>query len=539
MSRRLAVCTLLAAAVLIVFWPTLANDFVNYDDDRYVTQNPHVQHGFDAASLRWAWTTGHFYWQPLTWMSHMLDWRLYGAAPAGHHATSVALHALNTALLFALLDGMTGAPWRSALAAAVFGLHPLRVESVAWIAERKDVLGTLFWLLTTLAYVWYARAPSWRRGALVALGLAVGLTAKPMLVTLPATLLLLDYWPLGRLRTRDDVWPLVREKLPLLPLVVASVAVTITLEHEGAIGSLEAFPLTARIGNAVVAYAAYLWKLVWPAGLYVPYLHARGGIPPWQVVAAALLLIGITAGALRLRRTHPYVLVGWLWYLGTLVPVIGLVQAGEQAMADRFTYVPLIGVVVALVWLLPARAATPAGAAAALALVLLALATRTQIAVWRNSVTLFEHALAIEEQNPVAHLNLGYALGDGGDLDAAERHFARTLELRPQSPRAHVGLGNVLVSRDPHRRGNGALSPGARDGSRCAARAREPRLRARPPGAARRGDAALRARARCRPLFRRRPQVPRRRTREPGADMPRRWRTSRRPSATTGATPMR
>ena len=446
--RRLAVAAVLAAAVLVVFWPTLANDFVNYDDDRYVTENPHIQHGFDAASLRWAWTTGHFYWQPLTWTSHMLDWRLYGAAPAGHHATSVVLHATNTALLFVLLDGMTGARWRSALVAAVFGLHPLRVESVAWVAERKDVLSAVFWLLTTLAYVRYARAPSRRRGALVVLGLAVGLMAKPMLVTLPATLLLLDYWPLGRLRTRGDLWPLVREKLPLLPLVVASVAVTIALEHEGAIGSLESFPLAARIGNALVAYAVYLWRLLCPVDLFVPYLHARGGIQQWEVVGAAALLVAITAVAVRLRAPRPYLLVGWLWYLGTLLPVIGLVQAGEQAMADRFTYVPLIGVVVALVWLLPARAATPAGAAAALALVPLALATRAQIGVWRNSVTLFEHALAIEERNPVAHLNLGYALGDRGDLDAAKRHFERTLELRPQSPRAHVGLGNVLVSRD-------------------------------------------------------------------------------------------
>ena len=445
--RRLAVAAVLAAAVLVVFWPTLANDFVNYDDDRYVTQNPHVQQGFDAASLRWAWTTGHFYWQPLTWMSHMLDWRLYGAAPAGHHATSAGLHAVNTALVFVLLAATTGAVWRSAVAAALFGIHPLRVESVAWVAERKDVLSALFWLVTMLAYVWYTRAPSLGRGALVALGLALGLTAKPMLVTLPFALLLLDYWPLGRLRTRADVWPLVREKLPLVPLVVASVAITIALEHQGAIGSLEAFPLGVRLANAIVSYAAYLGKLVWPVDLYVPYLHARGGIPAWQVAGAGALLGAISAVAVGLRARHPYLLVGWLWYLGTLVPVIGLVQAGEQAMADRFTYVPLIGVVVALVWLWPDRAALPGVALAALLVALLAVRTRSQIAVWQSSTTLFGHALAVEERNPIAHLNLGYALGDRGDLDAASRHFTRALELRPHSPRAHVGLGNVLVSR--------------------------------------------------------------------------------------------
>ena len=443
--RRLAIAVALAAAVLVVYWPTLGNDFVNYDDDRYVTQNPHVQQGFDAAALRWAWTTGHFYWQPLTWTSHMLDWRLYGAAPAGHHATSVALHAANTALLFVLLDGMTGAPWRSALVAALFGLHPLRVESVAWVAERKDVLSALFWLLTTLAYVWYTRGPSRRRWALVVAGLALGLMAKPMLVTLPFALLLLDYWPLGRLRAPGDAWPLVREKLTLLPLVAASLALTIALEHEGAIGSLESFPLAARLENAIVAYALYLWKLVWPVGLFVPYLHARGGIPAWQTAGAAALLAAITAVALRVRTTRPYVLVGWLWYLGTLVPVVGIVQAGEQSMADRFTYVPSIGVLVTAAWLLPARAAKPVGAVAVLVLAALAVRTRAQIAVWRDSVTLFTHALAIEERNPVAHLNLGYALGDRGDVAGASRHLARALELRPQSPRAHVGLGNLLV----------------------------------------------------------------------------------------------
>jgi len=445
--RRLAIAALLAVTVLAVFAPTLRNDFVNYDDDRYVTQNPHVQQGFTAEALHWAWTTDYMAnWHPLTWMSHLLDWELYGANAAGHHATSVVLHALNTALLFVLFATMTGAPWRSALVAALFGLHPLHVESVAWVAERKDVLSTSFWLLTTLAYVAWTRRPTRGRYALVALGLALGLMAKPMLVTLPATLLLLDAWPLGRLRSRAELWPRVREKLPLLPLVIASCVITVLVQRRGgAVGSLEGFPLAARVGNAIVAYAAYLWKLFWPVDLYVPYLHPRGAISAAAVAGAAALLVALTAVAIRLRATRPYILVGWLWYLGTLVPVIGLVQAGEQAIADRFTYVPLIGVFVALAWLIPARATAPVAALAVLVLAVLAFRTRAQIALWQNPMTLFEHALAVEERNPVAHLNLGYAFGDRGDLDAATRHLERALELRPDSAKAHVGLGNVLI----------------------------------------------------------------------------------------------
>ena len=446
--RRLAIALVLAATVVAVFAPALRNGFVNYDDDRYVLRNAHVQRGFDAESLRWAWTTGFFYWHPVTWMSHTMDVQLYGLAPAGHHATNVALHAANAALLFVLLDATTGAVWRSALVAAVFALHPLRVESVAWIAERKDVLSTLFWLLTTLAYVRWVRAGSRVRYALVLVGLALGLMSKPMLVTLPATLLLLDYWPLGRLRGRNDLWPLVREKLPLVPLVVASIVLTITLENNGAIASLETFPLVTRVGNAVVSYVSYLWKLVWPAELYVPYLRPSDGIPGWQVACAAMVLATITAGAWAVRTTRPYVLVGWLWYLGTLLPVIGLVQAGDQAMADRFTYVPLIGVVLAIAWLVPARAARPAAVAAVLLLVLLAARTRAQIALWQGPEPLFAHTLRFDERNWVAHLNLGYALGSHGDLDEATRHLERTLELQPYSARAHAGLGNVLVSRN-------------------------------------------------------------------------------------------
>jgi tetratricopeptide (TPR) repeat protein len=378
-------------------------------------------------------------------LSHMLDWRLFGADPAGHHATSVALHAANAALLFALLDATTGAPWRSALAAALFGLHPLRVESVAWVAERKDVLSTLFWLSTTLAYAAWVRRPTRGRYAAVAAGLALGLLAKPMLVTLPAALVLLDHWPLGRLRSARDLWPRVREKLPLLAIVAAaSVATLVVQRRGGAVGSLDVYPLATRLGNAAVSYVAYLRAAAWPVDLAVLYPHPRT-VSGGAVAASAALLALVTAAVLAARR-RPYLLVGWLWYLGTLVPVIGLVQVGDVARADRYTYVPLIGVAVAVAWSLPAWPRLVA-AAAAVVLAALALRTRDQIAVWRDSVALFSHALAVEERNPVAHGNLGYALAVRGETDRAIHHLERAVALRPDLLTARVELGNALHAR--------------------------------------------------------------------------------------------
>jgi Flp pilus assembly protein TadD len=343
---------LLAVAVLALFWPALGNDFVNYDDDLYVTRNPRVQQGLTSAGVRWAFTTdaaGN--WHPLTWLSHQLDWELWGPSPRGHHATSVALHVVNTLLVFWLLDAMTGAPWRSALVAAVFGVHPLHVESVAWVAERKDVLSTCLWLLTTLAYVAWTRRRGTGRYLAVVGGLALGLMAKPMLVTLPFTLLLLDWWPLGRLRKQTDVRPLVLEKLPLFALVAASSVVTWIVQS--AAGVMAPLPLATRVGHAAITYVAYLGKMVWPLHLSAIYPHPARA-PLEAVVPSALLLALVTAVAVWQRRKRPYLLVGWLWYLGTLVPVIGLVQVGASAMADRFTYVPLLGIFVALAWLVPA-----------------------------------------------------------------------------------------------------------------------------------------------------------------------------------------
>jgi tetratricopeptide (TPR) repeat protein len=444
--RRALLALVLAAAVAAVFWPAVGNDFTNYDDNKYIAENAFVRRGLDATALCWAWTTGYMAnWHPVTWMSHMLDWQLFGADPAGHHATSIVLHAVDTALVLVLLDGLTGALWRSALVAALFGLHPTHVESVAWVAERKDVLSTFFWLLTTLAYVGWCRRPTGGRYALVALGLALGLAAKPMLVTLPATLVLLDYWPLGRLRTRADLWPRIREKLPLLALVAASCVVTVLTQRQaGAVGSLDVYPLAVRVGNAIAAYATYLWMAVWPFDLAILYPHP-GRVSGWRVAASAGVLAAITALALRERVRRPYLIVGWLWYVGTLVPVLGLVQVGDAALADRYTYVSFLGLFVAVAWALPAwPRLVPALAIVGLAL--LVPRTHTQIATWRDSDTAFSQALAAEERNPVAHNNLGFALAARGETARAMEHFRRALELRPAYLGPRVELGNLLLA---------------------------------------------------------------------------------------------
>lgn len=444
--RRLLIAVVLMAAIVAVFWPILGHDFVNYDDDEYITGNPWVQQGFTAESVRWAWTTTHFYWHPLTWMSHMLDWELFGPWAGGHHAVSLALHAANTLLVFLLLERLTGATWRSALVAVLFGVHPLRVESVAWAAERKDVLSACFWLLTTWAYVAWVRRRGLARYLLVVGGLALGLMTKPMLVTLPATLVLLDWWPLGRLQSAADFWPRIREKLPLVPLVIASVAVSIAFAGAATIGSLETYPLGVRAANALVSYVAYLGMTVWPRELAVLYLHPGANIPAWEVAGAAAVLLAITVVAVLARSRAPALLFGCLWYLGTLVPVIGIVQAGEQAMADRFTYVPLVGVFVAVAWLLPAwPRLVPAVAVASV--VAFAVRAHGQVGIWRDAVTLFGHAVAVDPKNPIAHLNLGVALSERGELERAKVHYEEALRLRPHYAEVVNALGNAALDR--------------------------------------------------------------------------------------------
>ncbi|MDX2166671.1 MAG: hypothetical protein SF182_06390, partial [Deltaproteobacteria bacterium] len=412
--RRALVCVALIASIVALYAPVREHDFVNYDDPEYVLENTPVRAGVTPAGILWAFT--HFHsanWHPLTWISHMVDCRVFGLDAGAHLMVNVALHALAAALLFLFLERATGAFWRSAFVAALFAVHPLRVESVAWVSERKDVLAALFWMLTLHAYAWHARAPSGRRMALVTAAFAGGLLAKPMLVTLPFVLLLLDLWPLDRPRTRA----LLLEKMPLFALVLASCAVTIAAQYTaGAMVALvPGFGVSYRVQNAIVSYATYLGQTVWPTDLAVFY-PPRTPVPPAEVALSAAVLLAISGLVARHGARRPYLPLGWLWYLGVLVPVIGLVWVGEQARADRFTYLPQIGIGIIVAWgvndLLarwPRRAWVLAPAATAL-LLAWAAATRVQIGYWRNTQTLFEHALAVTRDNHVVHANLGAEL---------------------------------------------------------------------------------------------------------------------------------
>lgn len=447
----IVICAALAAAALAVFWPVLHHDFVNYDDDVYVTENPKVRAGLTVDGLRWAWTTSHAAnWHPLTWISHMLDSEIFGLDPGGHHLTSLILHALNGVLLFLVLSRTTGAMWRSALVAVLFVIHPLHVESVAWVAERKDLLSTSFGLLALLAYARHAESPRPARLTWVFLLLALGLTAKPMLVSFPFVLLLLDYWPLRR--SRDESWRrLVIEKLPLFGLAAVSGVVTVAVQRAGgALGSTELYPLGARIPNAIVSCVEYLRKTVWPADLAVFYPHPGSAWEPWRVAVAATLVAAVSVLAVRLRRQQPWLLTGWLWYLVTLAPVIGLIQVGQQALADRYTYLPLIGVFTGIVWIVPdlrsRRAlAVTAGIAAAVMIATLGVAARAQVGHWRDSVALFRHALEVTENNHIAHNSLGVALSRLGREPEAMEHYREALRVRPGDADAHYNLGLSLA----------------------------------------------------------------------------------------------
>jgi len=473
-GSRASVCLILALLVLAAFWPVLGHDFVGFDDERYVTANRRVQEGLTAPGLRWAWSTFHAAnWHPLTWMSHMLDWKLYGAHPTGHHLTSMLLHVANTLLVFMLLERMTASPVRSALVALLFGLHPLHVESVAWVAERKDVLSAFFWLLAIGAYLRYVRSPGVGRYVPVLLAAAAGLCAKPMAVTLPFTLLLLDYWPLKRLDPEAPslrtLWRLVLEKTPLFALAAASSVVTVVAQRSaGAVVSLEHYSLVVRVANAIVAYATYVWKSFWPSGLAVPYPHPGADLPGWKLAVSILVLAAVTFFAVRARRRHPYLLFGWLWYVGTLVPVIGLVQVGPQAMADRYAYVPLIGVFVMVAWGIPSavgpllsskKAESPTdpgpvrretGLLAVMFLIVpaLTIATWVQLRHWRDDMTLAARAVAVTRNNAVAHNQLGLALFRRGRAADALPHYLEAVRISPGFAEAHNNLGGALAALD-------------------------------------------------------------------------------------------
>ena len=459
------IAALLVVLTLATYWPTFSNGFVNFDDDGYVTQNHFVQKGLTLSGMAWAWrATIMANWHPLTWISHMVDVQMFRMNPAGHHASSLFLHALNVVLLFFLLLKATGFRWRSAMVAAVFAVHPLNVECVAWISERKSLLCTTFMFLALFAYGWYVRKPGVARYALVALLFALGLAAKPMVITLPFALLLLDYWPLGRLpapetaEARALFWVRLRalalEKLPLLLLSLASAYITVIAQaRTNTIAANMYLSMPVRIENALWSYLMYLEKAVWPVHLAIFYPHPENTLALWKPLLAALLLMLITEYCFRHLRQR-YLLAGWLWYLGCLVPVIGVVQVGRQAMADRYAYTPLLGILVIVVWSVAdrspgmARRAEVLGAVSALALIFFSALAARQTAYWQNSFSLFEHALQVTPANFIAENNLGQAYIEVGRPDLAYEHFLRSTQEKPHFGLAHYNLGVVLAGQN-------------------------------------------------------------------------------------------
>ncbi|MCX8052328.1 MAG: tetratricopeptide repeat protein [Armatimonadetes bacterium] len=441
--------------------------FVHFDDDVYVINNPHIQGGFRMPHIHWAFTNiSMAMWQPMVWLSYMIDFQLNGLDPAGFHQTNLLLHIANVVLLFALLFRATRAMWSSSLVAALFAVHPQHVESVAWIAERKDVLSTLFWFSATLVYVWYTSSPTRLRYLLLTVLYAIGLMAKSMLVTLPLTLLLLDLWPLRRLQAGNgepdgklEARPLIHliwEKTPLFVLAAVSCVITYLAQKSGgAVDTEWIYPLGVRIANAVVSYWVYIQKTLWPVGLACFYPHPRDSLPEWKVVLSTFMLVLATYAAIRARHKYPYLTVGWLWFLITLVPVIGLVQIGMQALADRYTYVPHIGLFIVFVWgardLLTHRiglaARVAAGIAAAGILIALGLITHRQVGYWRNDITLFSHAVEVVPGNFLAHDILGTALSHRGDVSAAIAHYRKAIQIEPDYLLARRNLMSVLIQK--------------------------------------------------------------------------------------------
>ena len=454
--RDLAACAVLVALTLAAYGRVAGNGFIDLDDNQYVTQNARVQAGLTAEGIRWAFTTGHSAnWHPLTWLSHMLDFELFGLEPAGHHLVSLALHLASTLLLFRLFRTTTGALGPSAFVAAAFALHPLHVESVAWVAERKDVLSGFLGILAALAYVAWTKRGGAGRYALVVVLYALGLLAKPMLVTLPFVLLQLDLWPLRRIaspfREPQVLARLVREKLPLFALAAACCVVTYAVQRAaGAMSLGEQIPLAWRLQNAVVSYVLYLAQSIVPTGLAVYYPHRVEAYPLLQVAGSALLLAAITWTVVRAAGPRPWLAVGWFWFLGMLVPVIGLVQVGSQSRADRYTYLPMIGLSVAaafgvaeLVRRRPPLRPLAATASIAVVLAWTALTSR-QVGYWKDDATLFGRVVAVMPENHVAHGVLGSVHLKAGRLPEAMAELRESLRLRPSYPQGHSNLGMAL-----------------------------------------------------------------------------------------------
>jgi tetratricopeptide (TPR) repeat protein len=447
----------LAGISVAIFGQTIRYDFVNFDDDLYVYNAPAIQTGLTIQGTAHAFTNPHAgNWHPLTTISHMLDCQLYGLNAGGHHATNIILHTIAVFLLFGVLRQMTGAVWKSAIVAVLFAVHPLHVESVAWVSERKDVLSAVFFMLTLFAYVRYVGAPSIGRYLTVAVTFTFGLMSKSMLVSMPAVLLLLDYWPLDRIQKSkvSRRWPVVRglllEKIPLLVLSAGAGIITFILQKR-ATGAIPPLPLLWRLHNAFVSYFIYAWKTLWPTRLAVFYPHPNDNLAIWEVILAIGFLLAITAAAVVFRRERPYVFTGWFWYLVMLVPVIGLVQVGEQGHADRYTYLSHIGLFLLAVWLVADVTAVPqsrsrfATAGAIVSIVALACAAFIQTSYWRNSETLWTHALAVTSDNDVAYNNLGYLCIERDELDKAISHFETALKIRSGKRDPHYDVGSAFI----------------------------------------------------------------------------------------------
>jgi len=464
---NLMVCLFLTLVIVIIYGQVGSFDFVDWDDGLYVTENAYVQKGLSVEGFIWAFTTQHSgSWQPITWLSHMMDSELYGLNPAGHHYTNIAFHTANTLLLFFILFRMTGALWKSAFVAALFAVHPFHVESVAWVSERKDVLSTFLGLLMIGAYYHYIKTPHFKNYLLVIIFLSLGLMSKPMLVSFPFVLLLLDFWPLKRIRFKNNYdlksekstyygfegnFQLIVEKIPLFVLAVIQCILTFIIQRsDEIIVPLKVLSLKTRIANTLVSYVSYVLKAIWPHNLAYYYPYPIGLFSVWQIYGAAFLILSIILGAIYLSRQYPYVLVGLFWYIGTLVPVIGLVQVSDQAMADRYTYIPLIGLFIVVAWGVPdilKKWHYRKFFLCVSAIVILSSLTMRafiQTSHWENSVALFENAVKINENNYHALNNLITALVDKGRYDKAYLYLSRALKRDPKREDLRMNLANVL-----------------------------------------------------------------------------------------------
>ena len=458
---ELVICLSLATAILVVYLQLTNYDFVYYDDESYVTENTNVKAGFTIEGIVWAFTTGHAAnWHPVTWLSHMFDSEFYGLNPMGHHWTNLQIHIANTILLFLFFNCVTGALWRSFLVAALFAIHPLHVESVAWVSERKDVLCAFFWILSMWAYIGYVRNTLKIRYVLLIILFILGLMSKPMIVTLPFVLLLFDFWPLLRFQSMLDkkeipaskiISYLIREKIPLFVLAAISCLITFFVQqHGGAVSSIEALSLKARVANAIVSYTSYIGKMIWPLNLAI--LYPLREWHPGQVVMSGLLLLFLSILAVRVWRRFPYLTIGWLWYLGTMVPVIGLVQVGSQSMADRYTYIPIIGLFIIVAWGMSDISAKLPGRRIAVVvfssimLIVFMICAWFQVGHWKNGITLFIHALDVTHNNSIAHCELGHVLDRYEKYDGAVIHYLKALQINPNYVEAHNNLGYNLAT---------------------------------------------------------------------------------------------